>query len=199
MLCAHPEYWWECCGNDGLHGSIGRPRHQQRLGRGGLVVWSLLRGIECSVCVRPHPRVGHREVGHAQALPALSGPPTPLCLADPANIEGNAETAQVLGLTPWMDYEFRVIASNILGTGEPSGPSSKIRTKEAGQPRVCRREVASGIDTTLLQGSASPVEQASRDNAGRGQATALHTALCTTTATAWPRPSLKHGPPDSSV
>lgn len=54
-------------------------------------------------------------------------------LADPANIEGNAETAQVLGLTPWMDYEFRVLASNILGTGEPSGPSSKIRTKEAGQ------------------------------------------------------------------
>ncbi|XP_037680856.1 contactin-2 isoform X2 [Choloepus didactylus] len=49
----------------------------------------------------------------------------------PANIEGNAETAQVLGLTPWMDYEFRVSASNILGTGEPSGPSSKIRTKEA--------------------------------------------------------------------
>ncbi|XP_049626577.1 contactin-2 isoform X2 [Suncus etruscus] len=50
---------------------------------------------------------------------------------NPANIEGNAETAQVLGLTPWMDYEFRVLASNILGTGEPSGPSSKIRTKEA--------------------------------------------------------------------
>ncbi|KAM8999786.1 contactin-2 [Sarcophilus harrisii] len=50
---------------------------------------------------------------------------------NPANIEGNAETAQVLGLTPWMDYEFRVVASNILGTGEPSGPSSKIRTKES--------------------------------------------------------------------
>ncbi|XP_058131056.1 contactin-2 isoform X4 [Dasypus novemcinctus] len=50
---------------------------------------------------------------------------------NPANIEGNAETAQVLGLTPWMDYEFRVLASNILGSGEPSGPSSKIRTKEA--------------------------------------------------------------------
>uniref|UniRef100_A0A452T9R4 Contactin 2 n=1 Tax=Ursus maritimus TaxID=29073 RepID=A0A452T9R4_URSMA len=50
---------------------------------------------------------------------------------NPTNIEGNAETAQVLGLTPWMDYEFRVLASNILGTGEPSGPSSKIRTKEA--------------------------------------------------------------------
>uniref|UniRef100_A0A2K5CE44 Contactin-3 n=1 Tax=Aotus nancymaae TaxID=37293 RepID=A0A2K5CE44_AOTNA len=63
---------------------------------------------------------------------------------NPANIEGNAETAQVLGLTPWMDYEFRVIASNILGTGEPSGPSSKIRTKEAGESPGCPKELSSG-------------------------------------------------------
>uniref|UniRef100_A0A8B9TJ31 Contactin-2 n=1 Tax=Anas platyrhynchos TaxID=8839 RepID=A0A8B9TJ31_ANAPL len=41
------------------------------------------------------------------------------------------ETAQVVNLIPWMDYEFRVLASNILGVGEPSLPSSKIRTKEA--------------------------------------------------------------------
>uniref|UniRef100_A0A8C3XG01 Contactin-2 n=1 Tax=Cyanoderma ruficeps TaxID=181631 RepID=A0A8C3XG01_9PASS len=51
---------------------------------------------------------------------------------NPVNIEGNAETAQVVNLIPWMDYEFRVLASNILGIGEPSLPSSKIRTKEAG-------------------------------------------------------------------
>uniref|UniRef100_A0A8C2TUV6 Contactin-2 n=1 Tax=Coturnix japonica TaxID=93934 RepID=A0A8C2TUV6_COTJA len=50
---------------------------------------------------------------------------------NPVNIEGNAETAQVVNLIPWMDYEFRVLASNILGVGEPSLPSSKIRTKEA--------------------------------------------------------------------
>ncbi|KAL8179029.1 UNVERIFIED_CONTAM: Contactin-2 [Gekko kuhli] len=50
---------------------------------------------------------------------------------NPANIEGNAETAHVVNLIPWMDYEFRVLASNILGTGEPSVPSAKIRTKEA--------------------------------------------------------------------
>lgn len=60
---------------------------------------------------------------------------SPLMLLDyigPGNIEGNAETAQVVNLIPWMDYEFRVLASNILGVGEPSLPSSKIRTKEAG-------------------------------------------------------------------
>uniref|UniRef100_A0A670ZE85 Contactin 2 n=1 Tax=Pseudonaja textilis TaxID=8673 RepID=A0A670ZE85_PSETE len=50
---------------------------------------------------------------------------------NPTNIEGNAETAQVINLIPWMDYEFRVQASNILGSGEPSMPSAKIRTKEA--------------------------------------------------------------------
>ncbi|XP_069489234.1 contactin-2 [Ambystoma mexicanum] len=50
---------------------------------------------------------------------------------NPATIEGNAETAEVINLTPWMDYEFRVLASNILGVGEPSGPSAKTRTKEA--------------------------------------------------------------------
>uniref|UniRef100_A0A803TTJ1 Contactin-2 n=1 Tax=Anolis carolinensis TaxID=28377 RepID=A0A803TTJ1_ANOCA len=50
---------------------------------------------------------------------------------NPANIEGNSETAQVGNLIPWMDYEFRVLASNILGVGEPSMPSAKIRTKEA--------------------------------------------------------------------
>uniref|UniRef100_A0A2K6S5J6 Contactin-2 n=1 Tax=Saimiri boliviensis boliviensis TaxID=39432 RepID=A0A2K6S5J6_SAIBB len=70
---------------------------------------------------------------------------------NPANIEGNAETAQVLGLTPWMDYEFRVIASNILGTGEPSGPSSKIRTKEAGKSPGCPKELSSGQRPCQLQ------------------------------------------------
>lgn len=50
---------------------------------------------------------------------------------DLPNIEGNAESARVLNLLPWMDYEFRVIASNILGSGEPSSPSHRVRTLEA--------------------------------------------------------------------
>uniref|UniRef100_A0A671V5V4 Contactin 2 n=1 Tax=Sparus aurata TaxID=8175 RepID=A0A671V5V4_SPAAU len=49
----------------------------------------------------------------------------------PVNIEGNAESARVMGLMPWMDYEFQVIASNILGSGEPSMPSHTIRTQQA--------------------------------------------------------------------
>ncbi|XP_075469858.1 contactin-2 isoform X2 [Ascaphus truei] len=50
---------------------------------------------------------------------------------DPPSVEGNAESALVIGLTPWTDYLFRVVATNILGVGEPSTPSALIRTKEA--------------------------------------------------------------------
>uniref|UniRef100_A0A8C5LUX6 Contactin 2 n=1 Tax=Leptobrachium leishanense TaxID=445787 RepID=A0A8C5LUX6_9ANUR len=62
---------------------------------------------------------------------------------DPANIEGNAESVLVVGLNPWTDYLFRVIASNILGVGEPSTPSALIRTKEAA-PNVAPSGVSGG-------------------------------------------------------
>lgn len=61
----------------------------------------------------------------------------------PVNVEGNAERVTVVNLTPWMDYEFRVIAINILGTGPPSDPSPKITTKEA-RPVVAPSDVGGG-------------------------------------------------------
>ncbi|XP_043572414.1 contactin-2 [Chiloscyllium plagiosum] len=61
----------------------------------------------------------------------------------PQHIEGNAETAWVINLTPWMDYEFRVIAKNILGTGDPSLPSQTIRTREAA-PTVAPSNISGG-------------------------------------------------------
>lgn len=73
------------------------------------------------------------------ATRSICSPLVLLDYIDPVNIEGNAETAQVVNLIPWMDYEFRVLASNILGVGEPSLPSSKIRTKEAGRCRYTER------------------------------------------------------------
>lgn len=49
----------------------------------------------------------------------------------PADVEGNTETATVVDLFPWMEYEFRVVATSALGTGEPSSPSPKDKTLEA--------------------------------------------------------------------
>ncbi|KAG8451010.1 hypothetical protein GDO86_003333, partial [Hymenochirus boettgeri] len=62
---------------------------------------------------------------------------------DPPTVEGNAETALVVGLSPWTEYLFRVEASNILGVGVPSCPSALIRTKEAA-PNVAPSGVSGG-------------------------------------------------------
>ncbi|XP_078424599.1 contactin 1b [Cetorhinus maximus] len=62
---------------------------------------------------------------------------------DPQDIEGNMETAKVVDLIPWMDYEFSVKATNTLGMGEPSLPSAKIRTAEAA-PTVAPSDVGGG-------------------------------------------------------
>ncbi|CAG5957770.1 unnamed protein product [Menidia menidia] len=61
----------------------------------------------------------------------------------PADVEGNAETATVVNLFPWTEYEFRVIATNTLGTGAPSHPSPKNRTLEA-VPVVAPSDVGGG-------------------------------------------------------
>lgn len=53
--------------------------------------------------------------------------------AVPANVEGNEESATVVDLIPWTEYEFRVTATNTLGTGEPSSPSAKERTLDSGK------------------------------------------------------------------
>uniref|UniRef100_A0A8C7Y3E6 Contactin 3a, tandem duplicate 1 n=1 Tax=Oryzias sinensis TaxID=183150 RepID=A0A8C7Y3E6_9TELE len=49
--------------------------------------------------------------------------------------KGKKLSASVFELSPWVEYEFRVLATNSIGTGEPSKPSKKARTKET-SPRV---------------------------------------------------------------
>ncbi|KAM3609067.1 uncharacterized protein V6R79_009351 [Siganus canaliculatus] len=61
----------------------------------------------------------------------------------PANVEGNEETATVVDLFPWMEYEFRVTATNTLGTGEPSSPPLKDKTLDA-SPAVAPSDVGGG-------------------------------------------------------
>ncbi|GLD73395.1 contactin-4-like isoform X1 [Lates japonicus] len=51
--------------------------------------------------------------------------------------------ATVTDLNPWVDYEFRVVAINSVGVGEPSTPSKQIRTKAA-VPKVAPVNVSGG-------------------------------------------------------
>ncbi|XDV53632.1 hypothetical protein PO909_022082 [Leuciscus waleckii] len=61
----------------------------------------------------------------------------------PVNVEGNAEMATVINLTPWTEYEFRVTATNTLGTGPPSDASPRITTREA-RPVVAPSDIGGG-------------------------------------------------------
>ncbi|XP_069852911.1 contactin-5 isoform X1 [Dipodomys merriami] len=49
----------------------------------------------------------------------------------PEVITGDMESAMAVDLSPWVEYEFRVVATNGIGTGDPSAPSRAIRTREA--------------------------------------------------------------------
>ncbi|XP_016314009.1 contactin-3-like [Sinocyclocheilus anshuiensis] len=64
----------------------------------------------------------------------------------PEVINGNTLTATVVGLNAWVEYEFRVLASNSVGMGEPSPPSTKIRTEDA-MPDTAPTDVGGGGGT----------------------------------------------------
>nr|XP_060622304.1 contactin-4 isoform X2 [Anolis sagrei ordinatus] len=64
----------------------------------------------------------------------------------PEVIDGNTFTATVVGLNPWVEYEFRVVAASLIGIGEPSKPSEKRRTEEA-LPEVTPANVSGGGGT----------------------------------------------------
>uniref|UniRef100_A0A3Q3MVK9 Contactin 3a, tandem duplicate 2 n=1 Tax=Mastacembelus armatus TaxID=205130 RepID=A0A3Q3MVK9_9TELE len=49
----------------------------------------------------------------------------------PEIIDGNTLTATVVDLNAWVEYEFRVLAKNSVGVGEPSPVSVKTRTEDA--------------------------------------------------------------------
>ena len=57
----------------------------------------------------------------------------------PEVVGGNRLTATVIDLSPWVEYEFRVLASNTIGTGEPSKPSKQARTKGTCMYRMSRK------------------------------------------------------------
>uniref|UniRef100_A0A4W6FMC9 Contactin 4 n=1 Tax=Lates calcarifer TaxID=8187 RepID=A0A4W6FMC9_LATCA len=61
----------------------------------------------------------------------------------PEVVGGHRLTATVIDLSPWVEYEFRVLASNTIGTGEPSKPSKQARTKGT-FPKVTPANVSGG-------------------------------------------------------
>ncbi|XP_077429418.1 contactin-4-like isoform X1 [Vanacampus margaritifer] len=61
----------------------------------------------------------------------------------PEVVGGHLLTATVIDLSPWVDYEFRVLASNTIGTGEPSKPSKQAKTKGT-SPKVTPASVSGG-------------------------------------------------------
>ncbi|XP_043978218.1 contactin-4 [Gambusia affinis] len=61
----------------------------------------------------------------------------------PDSVPGQMMHATVKDLSPWVEYEFRVLAINSVGVGEPSMPSKQIRTKAAA-PKVAPVNVSGG-------------------------------------------------------
>ncbi|XP_065135845.1 contactin-4 [Paramisgurnus dabryanus] len=61
----------------------------------------------------------------------------------PDSVPGQMIHATAVDLNPWVDYEFRVVAINSVGVGEPSVPSKPIRTKAA-DPEVAPANVSGG-------------------------------------------------------
>ncbi|KFV07798.1 Contactin-6, partial [Pterocles gutturalis] len=61
----------------------------------------------------------------------------------PEVINGRTHTATAVDLSPWVEYEFRVVANNSIGIGEPSRPSALLKTKAA-VPVVAPMNVSGG-------------------------------------------------------
>lgn len=65
---------------------------------------------------------------------------TVLCLRlAPSVLDGSVERADVTDLYSWMEYQFRIIATNEYGSGEASIPSLKIKTWDSGEERFDRQ------------------------------------------------------------
>ncbi|XP_034724365.1 contactin-4 isoform X1 [Etheostoma cragini] len=86
----------------------------------------------------------------------------------PDSVPGQMMHATVNDLNPWVDYEFRVVAINSVGVGEPSMPSKQIRTKAA-VPKVAPVNVSGGGGARgelVIMWEPVPEEQQSGDDFG---------------------------------
>lgn len=61
---------------------------------------------------------------------------SPCFSSAPAVIDGSMDRAEVTDLYAWMEYQFRIIATNEYGSGEASIPSLKIKTWDSRKKRT---------------------------------------------------------------
>lgn len=64
----------------------------------------------------------------------------------PSVLDGSVERAEVTDLYSWLEYQFRIIATNEYGSGEASIPSLKIKTWDSGKKRVHRLVLLIGFE-----------------------------------------------------
>lgn len=69
----------------------------------------------------------------------------------PTFLDGNVERAEVTDLYPWMEYQFRIIATNEYGSGEASIPSLKIKTWDACKERTLIFDISFSEDSCGLK------------------------------------------------
>ncbi|KAG8002757.1 Contactin-4, partial [Nibea albiflora] len=75
----------------------------------------------------------------------------------PELLGGKQLSATVIDLSPWVEYEFRVLATNNIGTGEPSKPSKKARTKEMQPSRAPGRLRARSVSASEVEVTWKPL------------------------------------------
>uniref|UniRef100_A0A672S5Y3 Contactin-5 n=1 Tax=Sinocyclocheilus grahami TaxID=75366 RepID=A0A672S5Y3_SINGR len=93
---------------------------------------SVRRGEREKFCGE-HLGVYHLTVSRLEWGSGPTGYVQPLTVdRNPEPVTGNMESAMAVELNPWVEYEFRVVATNGIGTGDPSASSRAVRTKEAG-------------------------------------------------------------------
>ncbi|KAM6981136.1 contactin-3 [Aplochiton taeniatus] len=91
----------------------------------------------------------------------------------PEVVNGNMLTATVVGLNAWVEYEFRVVARNSVGMGEPSPASDKTRTEDA-MPDTAPTDVGGGGGTkSELVITWEPVSEELQNGEGFGYIIAL--------------------------
>lgn len=109
------------------------------------ISWNLILSQPLHFCLLYNPPL-HTQTHTQTYIKFLDTEGGTVCFMPvPEVVGGHQLTATVIDLSPWVEYEFRVLASNTIGTGEPSKPSKQARTKGTCMYRMSRKNVLSPL------------------------------------------------------